>query len=240
MREGYFDSPEVVKSMKTGKALLKVSGLVVGVAGAYLIVRSYQRAKAHCPPFRKRIYTRSQQLLEDFRALWDHPEDLWALRSHFDPVLASKLMLVVTGAQGGSSSARVCEYALKQGLSQQAVSSLSRGELIHATVEEAPMLVFAQHYAERRGMPDPEMLERFVESYSPQTVRDVITYLRLATFVNMAGGTLDALISRLLGQPCQETTLSDELCTLGVLVFGILPLIPALVWRVIRVAYTSK
>ncbi len=220
--------------------MLKVFGLVVGVAGAYLVVRGYQHAKANCPPFRKRIYTRSQQLLEDFRALWDHPEDLWALRqSHLDPVLASKLMLVVTGVQGGSG-ARVREYALEQGLSQQAVSSLSRGELIHATVEEAPMLVFAQHYAERRGMPDPEMLKRFAENYSPETVRDVITYLRLVTFVNMAGGTIDALISRLLGQPCQETTLSDELSILGVLVFGILPLIPALAWRVIRVAYTRQ
>lgn len=226
--------------MKIGKALLKAFGLVAGVAGAYLIVRGYQHAKANCPPFRKRIYTHSQQLLEDFRALWDHPEDLWALRQgRIDPVLASKLMLVVIGAQGGSSGARVREYALEQGLSQQAVSSLSRGELIHATVEEAPMLVFAQHYAERGGLPDPDMLKRLAENYSPEMVRDVITYLRLVTFVNMAVGTFDALISRLLGQPCQETTLSDELSTLGVLVFGILPLIPALIWRVMRVAYAS-
>jgi hypothetical protein len=229
--------------MKKGKTWLVILSMAGGALGAYLVSRAYQRAKASYPPFHKRIYIDSHQLVESFGLFWHKPEDLNALRRNprIAHPLAEKIMLAVTSANGARhGSYTLARYCLRQGLSPEAVDSLLRGELGQATMDEAPALFFAQHYAAQRGQPDADMLKRLEESYGPETAHDLVTYVRFVTFGTLVGNTFDAFLSRILGHPSPDMTLRGELITLAVLTCGIMPLIPVLALRVARLASAGQ
>ena len=214
-------------------------GLVAGLAGSYLAYQSYRKAKATCPAFRKRVYTDPRELVEDFGEFWHHPEHLRALRAseHIDHPFAEKMMLAVASVTGSRSSSYAhARYAMRQGLSQEEVETLLRGDVEQATAKEAPALFFAQHHAERRDQPDPEMVQRLVDAYGSQGARDVVTYVRLITLGSLVGNTFDALVSRILGQPSPDSTVAGELSLLAVFLFGILPLAPLVVARSAQVS----
>ena len=127
-----------------------VLGLTAGVAGACLLAKLYRVAKASCPPFRRRVYGDCQELLDAFASFWRNPGDLASLRSNprIDRRFVDEVMLAVTGVNGGHLRPNAyTRYALRRGLSSEAVASLSRGEVEHATVDQAPALYFARHYS---------------------------------------------------------------------------------------------
>jgi AhpD family alkylhydroperoxidase len=220
--------------MKLKHVVLTLFGVAAGAAGAYVAAQAYRKARATCPPFRRRIYASSRELIDDFRFFWDDPSVLADMRANarITPAFGEKLMLAVTGVNGcrycSRLHARTAEYL---GVSTSEATSLLRGEIASGTVEEAPALFFAQHYAEHEGQPDPELLQRLVQTYDERTARDILNYLRLFTMSNLVGNTLDALVSRLLGKPSAESTLRDELAVVLTAVFGIGPLVPVLVLR---------
>ena len=220
--------------MKNGRKWSLMLGLCAGVIGAYFATRAYRDAKSDCPPFRpRRVYGNWRALVEAFSALWHHPEDLRSLRENrrISRSLASKMMLSMTGVNGGNHGGSRAKYAMRQGLSESQVESLARGEVEHATVEEAPALFFSRQYSERRGETDRDLVQGLVDTYGARTAHDLMTYIRLVAFTEQAGNTVDAFVSRVLGQPSPDTTLLGELCTLGALVLGVMPLVPALIAR---------
>lgn len=220
--------------MKRGRTLPTMVGIVLGLAGSYMAYKAYREAKETCPPFRKRVYSDASELVEAFAEFWHHPEHLRALRAsrQIDHPLAEKLMLAVTSVNGSRSSSHAhARYAVRQGLSQQEVEALLRGDVEQVTPQEAPAVSFAQHYAERRDQPDREAVGRLVDAYGSQGARDIVTFVRLITLGNLVGNTFDALISRLLGQPSPDSTLGGELSTAAVFLFGIVPLVPLVVLR---------
>ena len=220
--------------MRRKRTLPTMVGLAVGLAGSYLAYKAYRRAKATCPPFRKRVYSVPKELVGDFSELWRHPEYLRALRAseHLDHPLAEKIMLAVTSVNGSRSSTYAhARYAMRQGLSQSEVEALLRGDVKQVTPQEAPALFFAQDYAERRDQPDADAIRRLVDTYGPQGARDIVTYVRLVTLANLVGNTFDALISRVLGQPSPDSSLGGELSLLAIFLFGIVPLVPLVVLR---------
>lgn len=219
---------------KDRRPWLVILGLGLGAAGAYLLSRVYVGTRERQPSFQREVYGDKESLLEAFRALWRDPEALKSLwtNPHIDHPFAEKMMLAVTGAHGDEFCARGhINYALRQGLTREEVESLLRGEVEHATVDEAPALFFARHYVEEGGKPDPDLMQRLVDAYGQRTARDIITYVRLVTFVNLVGNTLDAFVSRVLGRPALSTTLANELSTLAIFTFGTAPLIPVLALR---------
>lgn len=229
--------------MKRRQTWLAALGLGVGLVGSYLLVRLYRRAKASCPPFRRRVYRSARELVEDCRPFWLHPEALRSLRANarISGPFVAKAMLAVASVNGlGHVGALQTRYALRQGLSAEEVRSLERGELGSATVDEAPALYFAQHYAERDGRPDEDMLQRLDATYGQRTARDMLTFLRLLNIARLVGNTLDALFSRILGHPSPDATLRGELSVLLVFALGIVPLIPALALRVARAPAPSE
>lgn len=219
--------------MKNGRKWYMMLGLCAGAVGAYLAARAYRDAKTDCPPFRRRVYTDWRALIEAFGAFWHHPEDLRSLRENHrvNSSLAAKMMLSMTGVSGAHHRGAPARYAVRQGLSEGQVDSLVRGEVEHATVEEAPALFFARQYAERRGETDRDLAQGLVDTYGARTAHDLMTYIRLVAFTDQAGNTVDAFVSRLLGQPSPDTSLLGEVCVLGILVLGIMPLVPALIAR---------
>jgi len=206
-------------------------GMVAGVGGSYLAAKAYRKAKAKCPPFSKRVYRSSDELVEAFGEFWRAPGVLRSIRdnSRIDLALAEKIMLAVTGVNGGRHCSYVhARHAMRVGISREEVEALLRGEFEYATVDQAPALFFAQHYAERRGHPDPDLVQRLVDTWGESGARDLVAYIRLVTMGNLVGNTVDALASRVLGQPSPDTTLRDELSVLAVFVFGVLPVMPLL------------
>jgi alkylhydroperoxidase/carboxymuconolactone decarboxylase family protein YurZ len=208
----------------------------VGAVGAYLLSRAYLRARETQPLFHKAVYEDKESVLSAFRSLWQHPAALKSLWTNprIDHPFAEKMMLAVTGAHGDAFYARAhVNYALQQGLTREEVESLLRGEVEHATVDEAPALFFARHYVEQGGEPDRDLVGRLIDAYGRRTARDIITYVRLVTFTNLMGNTIDGFVSRVLGQPALATTLAGELSTLAVFFFGMVPLMPFLALRAV-------
>jgi AhpD family alkylhydroperoxidase len=188
--------------------------------------------------FSKRIYT-PHSLLQDFRDILAHFHEFRsAVRSkRISKAFAEKIMLAVTAVNG----CRYCSYghaktALASGVSQEEVDLLLSGEVGHASPEEAPAVFFAQHYAESDGHPDPEMMQKLVETYGPEKARDILAHIRMITFGNLSGNTFDALLSRLRGHPAKGSSLGSELATLTLLVLGT----PALALGIIVKEITPK
>jgi AhpD family alkylhydroperoxidase len=172
--------------------------------------------------FSKRIYT-PRSLLQDFRDILDHFHEFRsAVRSRrIDRAFAEKIMLAVTAVNG----CRYCSYgharmALASGVSPEEVDLLLGGEVGHASPEEAPALFFAQHYAESGGHPDPEMMQKLVQTYGQERARDILAHVRMITLGNLSGNTFDVLLSRLGGRPAEGSSLGSEVATLGLLVLG--------------------
>ena len=211
-----------------------VWGFAGGVLGYYVLGRAYRRARSTCPPFNRHSIRSSRRLIDAFSALWREPASLASLRSNgrLDARFATKLMLAVAGAHGSRlQDDALLRHAAQEGLSKPETESLLRGEVDSALIGEAPALYFAHHYVDKQGRPDPDLVQRLGDAYGPRTAGDLITYLRVVTMTSLAGNTIDALASRALGQPSRETTLGEELSTVGVLLFGILPLVPLLLLR---------
>ena len=172
--------------------------------------------------FSKRIYT-PRSLLKDFRDILNHFHEFRsAVRSRrIDQAFAEKIMLAVTAVSG----CRYCSYgharmALASGVSPEEVDLLLGGEVGHASPEEAPALFFAQHYAESGGHPDPEMVQKLVQTYGQERARDILAHVRMITLGNLSGNTFDVLLSRLGGRPAEGSSLGSEVATLGLLVLG--------------------
>lgn len=209
-------------------------GVALGAVGAYGLARAYRRARAACPPFRRRVYADPRALVAAFGRLWQRPERLAALRANeqLTPALLAKLALAVAGAHGAPAGrGPLARYAQAQGLNAEQIASLVRGEMAYATVEEAPALYFARRWAEEDGRVEAELVQRLEETYGPRTAADLLTALELITLVHRVGNTADALVSRLLGQPSPKTTLADELAVLAVALLGLAPLFPVLLLR---------
>jgi len=222
--------------MRRGKGWGNVGAAIAGAAAAYWLVRRYRALRAHCPPFDRQTYARSQDLARAFRELWRQPEALRSLLSNpaIETPLADKILLAVSGHYSGERATRaLARLAERLGLSPAEGDALRRGELGPATAEEAPALFFAAQYAREGGAPDADLVQSLTAAYGARTARDLITYIRLAAFANLAGNTFDALVSRALGQPSPGTSLGEELLASLILVFGVAPLLPVLILRAV-------
>ncbi len=136
-----------------------------------------------------------------------------------DPAFRERLMLAVTEVNG----CRYCSYlharlALSSGMDEGEVRALLGGGLESSPQEQLPGLMFAQHYAETRGRPSREALERLVEVYGTDEAGNVIAAVQSIMLGNLYGNTFDALLWRLRLRPVPERSLAE---IVGVLVGGL-------------------
>lgn len=166
--------------------------------------------------FNKRIYT-FPTFKADVRLIFDQMDDLReAYRSgRISKAFAEKLMLVVSQVNG----CRYCCYghsraALAAGVSESELQSLLALDLEISSPSEITALTFAQHYADTNGQPDPSAWQRLVAYYGEESAEDILAYLRMITFGNLLGNTVDALLSRLVGNPATGSSLWGEVSVL--------------------------
>lgn len=175
--------------------------------------------------FTRRIYTPSS-FRKDIREAIEHFDDLRsASRSgRVSKAFSERIMLAVTNV----NKCRYCNYghtraALAVGVTPEELESLSSGDFDRLPKEEIVALLFAQHYAETAGNPDPEARQKLVDTYGEDMARDIVAYIRMITIGNLYGNTFDAFLSRLMFNPAPGSSLFNEL---GVLLgaFVIIPL----------------
>ena len=136
---------------------------------------------------------------------------------------SERIMLAVTEVNG----CRYCSYfhtqvALKAGMNADEINATLAGDFGNTPAEELPALLFAQHYAEQAGRPDPETVEKLMAAYGETRGRAIIANIRAIMIGNASGNAFDALRFRLKGRPSGQTSLGDELMT----VFGLPLMVP--------------
>ncbi len=177
--------------------------------------------------FDKRIFT-GKSLIDDIAFLLRHtPSILRAMRKgQVNRIFMEKIMTIVTAVNG-------CIYcswfhahqALSSGMSDQEVRDLFALQFdSDATEFELPGLLYAQHYAETNRSPDGEMDAKLVQSYGERTALDVLLFIRMIFFGNLAGNTWDAALSRFRGRPADNSSPAFELLYLLLAAPVMLPL----------------
>ncbi len=213
-------------------------GLIAGVAGGIALARwletvshpaavvlADKEEELPVPAFRKRIFN-VDSFTRAVDEIVEHRDDVRAamLDRRIDRPFMRRIMLAVTRVNG----CRYCSYwhsrqALRGELSEEEVLGLLDGDLRFVPPEQRPAILFAQHYAEASGHPEPKAWRRLVETYGAEAANDILVYIRMITVGNLLGNTFDALLNRLRGRPAPDSSLGQEL---GVLA-GSFVIIPA-------------
>lgn len=139
----------------------------------------------------------------------------WATRSiRCDSKAAERIMLAVTEVNGCA----VCSYAhtrlaLDMGFTQDEVRALLTGITDDVPDDELAGLAYAQHYADTRGIPDPEAWSHLVDRYGLERALCVLRATQIMMWGNATGIPLSALLTRIRGMPDPLSSLRYEVVT---------------------------
>ena len=177
-------------------------------------------SKSQQPSFSKRIYT-PRLLLRDLRGILAQPSGSLVDNHSISPSFSERIMLAVTAV----NDCRYCSYgharrALKCGVTPEEIELLLSGDVGHVPVDEAPAILFAQHYAESGGSPDPDAVRALAETYGRRIAQGILFRIRMITLGNLMGNTFDAVLSRLRGHPSEHSSLLNEMAVLALLAVG--------------------
>jgi AhpD family alkylhydroperoxidase len=111
---------------------------------------------------------------------------------------AERLMLSVTCVNG----CRWCSFAhsrmaMSAGLGPDDVRGLLAGVVDGAPESELAALLYAQHWAETGGRPDPAVRARLVGTYGPAGAEAIERVIRTINTANLVGNTVDRVMGRL-------------------------------------------
>jgi AhpD family alkylhydroperoxidase len=153
-------------------------------------------------PFPRRYYHSLGQIWHDFRAIAKGREQIHGiLRGKIiSTAFRERLMLVVTAVNGCC----YCSYfhtrqAQAAGLNPVEIMELCAGSMLECSfpADELPALLYAQHWAETEGQPDPAARARILDTYGEPKTQAIEFSLRMIQSGNLSGNTLDYLIYRI-------------------------------------------
>jgi AhpD family alkylhydroperoxidase len=149
--------------------------------------------------FRRRIYRSLTEVFADLKAILARRDQMKPLMRGelIDAAFRERLMLAVTAVNG----CRYCSYAhakqaLVAGISDEEVAALQEGVLKNSPGEELPALLYAQHWAETRGAPDPAARRGVIERYGEEKAAAIELALRTIQMGNLMGNTVDYVLYR--------------------------------------------
>ena len=151
-------------------------------------------------PFKRRYYHSLRTIFNDTKAIFNQREKIKQVMRD-GPISDSfreRIMLTVTEVNG----CRYCQYAhakmaLDAGLTDSEVNALAEGAFHHCPPEEVPALLYAQHWAEASGNPDPQTREKIVDTYSEETTKAMELAMRMIRMGNLMGNTWDYILYRI-------------------------------------------
>ena len=179
--------------------------------------------------FSRNIYN-FKLLKTDLKFMFSHMSQIRQTMRALDHTFVEKIMSVVTAVNG----CRFCAWfharqAVASGLSSEEVQNMMKLQFqADTSKEELPALLYAQHYAETRGNPDPEMTDRLVSAYGEEKASQIRIVIRMITFGNLSGNTFDAFLSRLKGVKAEGSSPIFEFIFFLLGAPALLPLLPKL------------
>ncbi len=114
-------------------------------------------------------------------------------RHHIQRSFGEKIMLAVTGV----NQCRHCSFlhsqlSLEQGISADEITDLLAGNFDNIHPDEAPAVVYAQHWADTSGRVSDDARQRLQSFYGPEKTKQIEAYIRTVYFGNMSCNTRDA------------------------------------------------
>jgi AhpD family alkylhydroperoxidase len=151
-----------------------------------------------------------------------------------DKKFIERLQLAVTEVNGCAACSYAHTYlALKQGMNIEEINSFLLGNQSFHKPEEAKAILFAQHFADTRGVPKADAYYSIVEEYGEEKAKIIFSSVQIMQVGNIFGIPFSALISRLKGKPYKNSSLIYEI---GMHIAGIIFLPFALVHGFLRSA----
>jgi len=127
--------------------------------------------------------------------------------------LTEKILMVI-------SVANDCKYCIwldvnlaeKRGVTASEIQQLLNLNLDSEIPEqELNALIYAQHYAESNGKPNPIMTQNLFDFYGNNEAKKILLTIRAEMFGNLYFNTWKAFISRLKGKPAPNSNVIFEL-----------------------------
>lgn len=185
----------------------------------------------------KRGFKRKFNLSELYRAFTYVPKATSKLTENNKTKLVDKnfierLQLAVTEVNGcAACSYQHTKMALRQGMSNEEISSFLSGGDEFIKPDEAKAIIFAQHFADTTGFPKQYAYDAIVKEYGEKQASIILSAVQVILAGNIYGIPLSAFQSRIQGQTYKDSSLFYEL---GMLVGGIICLPIALVHGTVR------
>ncbi len=147
--------------------------------------------------FTKRRYHGFGQFWRDLRAVWRDRRELPGILKgrSLDPKFRERIMLAITAV----NQCRYCSFvhtrvALREGLRREEIDEFFQGRLEEAPQAERTAILYAQHWAEKDGIPDADMAERLRAAYGEETAARINATLRMMRLNNLTGNTVDWIL----------------------------------------------
>lgn len=182
-------------------------------------------------------YKRKFSFKEMYRAFVLIPSVISKLRKNKKSKLISndfieRLQLAVTEVNGcAACSYAHTQMALKQGMSNEEINSFLVGDGRFINPEEAKAIVFAQHFADSRGLPNQDAYQAVIDEYGEEKSSIILAASQIMFAGNIYGIPLSALQSRFRGKSFKGSSLVYEL---GMLITGLIILPIALIHGLLK------
>jgi len=116
-------------------------------------------------------------------------------RCTVSPAFRERLMRAVTSV----NDCRYCSFvhskiAFKEGFTRDEVEALLAGSVDAAPNDQGTALLYAQHWADTKGDPDPEARQTLVDTYGEKKARAIESAIRAIMFGNYFGNTVDSML----------------------------------------------
>ena len=149
-----------------------------------------------------------------------------------DARFIERLQLAVTEVNGcAACSYQHTKMALQQGMNNEEIMSFLSGDSTFVKSEEAKAILFAQHFADSRGLPEKQTYDAIVEEYGKKEAQIILSACQLMIAGNIYGIPFSAFLSRLQGKTYKNSTLLYEL---GMLIVGVFCLPLAIIHGFLR------
>ncbi|NLJ82066.1 MAG: carboxymuconolactone decarboxylase family protein [Bacteroidales bacterium] len=149
-----------------------------------------------------------------------------------DQNFIKRLQLAVTEVNGcAACSYQHTQMALEQGMSNEEINSFLSGGGDYVVTEEAKAIMFAQHFADSRGIPQQSAYDSIIEEYGEEKAEIILAACQTMIAGNMYGIPFSAFLSRLKGKKYKGSSLFYEL---SMLIIGVLFLPLAIIHGYLR------
>ena len=169
------------------------------------------------PVIQKNGYKRTFSLIELYRSFMFAPRAIAILRSNnksktVDTHLVERIQLAITEVNGcAACSHHHTKMALKQGMSNEEITSFLSGGNDFIKPEEAKAILFAQHFADARGFPKKYAFDAIVSEYGDTKGKIMLAASQMMLAGNTFGIPWSAFLSRLQGKKYKNSSLFYEL-----------------------------